>query len=121
MLKNKKNLKVLKIVVSVSLLSYLFYLADLRLMLERLRNVDLTILVIAVPLLVTQAVISSLKWKLILQMGKVYSRIMFLLKIYLKGNFISLFLPTSFGGDVYRIYSVHKVHGDSLLSTCGCG
>jgi len=110
-LKNKKNLRVLKIIVSVSLLSYLFYLADLRFMLGRLRNVDPTILVFAVPLLLTQAAISTLKWKLILQMGKIYGRFIFLLKIYLKGNFFSLFLPTSFGGDVYRVHSIHTTQG----------
>jgi len=75
--------------------------------------------VFAVPLFLTQVAITSLKWKLILQMGKIYARFMFLLMIYLKGIFLSLLLPTSLGGDVYRVYSIHKVQGkwcDSVSS-----
>jgi uncharacterized protein (TIRG00374 family) len=34
------------------------------------------------------------------------------MKTYLIGNFISLFLPTSFGGDVYRIYVLRKFNLD---------
>ena len=33
------------------------------------------------------------------------------------GNFISLFLPSSFGGDIYRIYALKNYNSDYLQST----
>jgi hypothetical protein len=44
-------------------------------------------------------------------------RLPFLIKTYMIGNFISLFLPTSFGGDVYRVFAARGVNQDLAKST----
>lgn len=107
----------LKICLSLGLLSYLFTLVDLDRLLDHLRNIDLRYLLVALLLLLAQIGISSFKWQLILRSDGVRMRLSFLIKTYMIGNFISLFLPTSFGGDIYRVLAVRGVNRDLAKST----
>jgi uncharacterized protein (TIRG00374 family) len=107
----------LKIVVSVGLLGYLLTLIDLDQLLEQLRNLDLGYLLLAYVLLLGQVGISALKWQRILRSDGVVMRLPFLFKTNLIGGFISLFLPTSFGGDVYRVIAARGVNQDLAKST----
>jgi glycosyltransferase 2 family protein len=107
----------LKIGVSVGLLGYLLSLVDLGGLLEKLRELDLRYLALAFVLLLLQTGLSSLKWQVILRADGVRMRLPFLIKTYLIGNFISLFLPTSFGGDVYRVLAARGVNQDLAKST----
>ena len=93
----------LKIGVSVGLLGYLLTLIDFPHLFDRLRNLDLRFLLLAYVLLLGQVVFSSLKWQRILRSDGVVMRLAFLFRTILIGGFISLFLPTSFGGDIYRV------------------
>jgi hypothetical protein len=107
----------LKIAVSVGLLGYLLTLIDLDHLLEQLRNLDLRFLLLAYTLLLGQVCISSLKWQRILRSDGVLMRLPFLSKTILIGGFISLFLPTSFGGDLYRVIAARGVNQDLAKST----
>lgn len=107
----------LKICVSVGLVLYLFTLIDLHQLLDQLRQLDVRYLFIALVLLLAQVVISSSKWHLILRSDDVLMRLRFLIKTYMIGNFLSLFLPTSFGGDVYRVLAVRGINRDLAKST----
>jgi glycosyltransferase 2 family protein len=107
----------LKICLSVGLLSYLFTLIDLERLLDHLRKVDLRYLLVAFLLLLAQIGISSFKWQLILRSDGVRMRLPFLIKTYMIGNFLSLFLPTSFGGDIYRVLAVRGINRDLAKST----
>ena len=107
----------LKVGVSVALLGYLLSLIDLGGLLEKLREVDLRYLALAFVLLLLQTGLSSLKWQVILRADGVRMRLPFLIKTYLIGNFISLFLPTSFGGDIYRVLAARGVNQDLAKST----
>jgi glycosyltransferase 2 family protein len=107
----------LKIAVSVGLLGYLLTLIDLDQLLEQLRNLDLGYLLLAYVLLLGQIGISALKWQRILRSDGVVMRLPFLFKTNLIGGFISLFLPTSFGGDVYRVIAARGVNQDLAKST----
>jgi glycosyltransferase 2 family protein len=107
----------LKICLSVGLLFYLFTLIDLDRLLDHLRTVDLRYLLVALLLLLAQIGISSFKWQLILSSDGVRMRLPFLIKTYMIGNFLSLFLPTSFGGDIYRVLAVRGVNRDLAKST----
>ena len=102
----KKILFFLKILVSVVLISYLVTLIDKQELLDTFKNVKVEYVIVALFLLVTQVALSSLKWKFILRADDVKLPYGFLLKTYLIGNFISLFLPSSIGGDVYRIIAL---------------
>lgn len=107
----------LKIGVSVGLLGYLLTLIDLDNLLAQLRNLDLGYLLLAYVLLLGQVGISAVKWQRILRSDGVMMRLPFLFKTNLIGGFISLFLPTSFGGDVYRVVAARGVNQDLAKST----
>jgi uncharacterized membrane protein YbhN (UPF0104 family) len=107
----------LKIGVSVGLLGYLLTLIDLDHLLLQLRNLDFRYLALAYVLLLGQVGISALKWQRILRSDGVVMRLAFLFKTNLIGKFISLFLPTSFGGDVYRVVAARGVNQDLARST----
>jgi uncharacterized protein (TIRG00374 family) len=82
--------------------------------LNKYREINLYLLLIAFVALFIQVVLSAFKWKYILTAERVFVPYKFLLKSYLIGNFFSLFLPTSFGGDIYRVYSLGKFNPDSF-------
>ena len=107
----------LKVCVSAGLIYYLFTLIDLDRLLDELRKVDVRYLVVALLLLLAQIGISSSKWHLILRSDGVLMRLPFLIKTYMIGNFLSLFLPTSFGGDIYRVLAVRGINRDLAKST----
>jgi uncharacterized protein (TIRG00374 family) len=107
----------LKVGVSVALLGYLLSLIDLDRLLEKLREVDVRYLAVAFVLLLLQTCLSSLKWQVILRADGILMRLPYLIKTYFIGNFISLFLPTSFGGDIYRVVAVRGVNQDLAKST----
>ena len=107
----------LKVCVSVGLIYYLFTLIDLDRVLDQLRKVDFRYLIVALLLLLAQIGISSSKWHLILRSDGVLMRLPFLIKTYMIGNFLSLFLPTSFGGDIYRVLAVRGINRDLAKST----
>jgi uncharacterized protein (TIRG00374 family) len=107
----------LKICLSVGLLAYLFTLIDLDRLLDQLRQADPRYLLIALLLLLAQIGISSLKWQLILRSDGVLMLLPSLVKVYMIGNFLSLFLPTSFGGDVYRVLAIRGINRDLAKST----
>jgi hypothetical protein len=85
--------------------------------LDQLRKVDFRYLIVALLLLLAQIGISSSKWHLILRSDGVLMRLPFLIKTYMIGNFLSLFLPTSFGGDIYRVLAVRGINRDLAKST----
>jgi len=107
----------LKVCVSVGLIYYLFTLIDVDRLLDQLRKVDFRYLIVALLLLLAQIGISSSKWHLILRSDGVLMRLPFLIKTYMIGNFLSLFLPTSFGGDIYRVLAVRGINRDLAKST----
>lgn len=107
----------LKIAVSIGLLGYLLTLIDLDQLLARLRSLDLGYLGLAYALLLGQVGISATKWQRILRSDGLVMPLPFLFKTNLIGGFISLFLPTSFGGDVYRVVAAQGVNQDLAKST----
>lgn len=52
--------------------------------------------------------LSAWKWQILLRMHGVSYPYMQLMKWYYTGSFISVFLPTSIGGDAYRIYRTYR-------------
>jgi hypothetical protein len=110
----KKYSKIIKILISLGILVYLLRLVDFKVVWEQFRELNLSIFILAFLILVFQGVLSSLKWKIILTAESKDVPFLFLLKRYLIGNFISLFLPSSFGGDLYRIYALGEYSKDYL-------
>ena len=102
----RKALGVMKLLVSVALFSYLLSIVNFDKTLARLQTIDFRYLGLALVFLVGQVAISAAKWWLILRSDGIRTPYLLLLKSYYIGNFFSLFLPSSFGGDVYRVLAV---------------
>ncbi len=102
----------IKLAVSLGLLVILFSWVDIGELWRTIEKVNPAFLAVAVLLLVMQPVISTLKWKAILAYDGNRIPFLFLWKTYLIGVFLGLFLPTSFGGDVYRIYATRHSAGN---------
>lgn len=95
-----------KLVVSFGLLALLFNWIDIHQLIEDYSQLRWGWLAAGIALLQTQILISTFKWKVILRAGQHDVPYFFLLKTYLIGGFLSLFLPSSFGGDVYRVWAL---------------
>lgn len=95
-----------KITVSVSLLAYLISIVDINEMLSRFRDVGLGYLVVAFFISISMVMLSALKWRIILKSDGVDTPYWTLLQSYYIGNFLGLFLPSGFGGDIYRVYTL---------------
>jgi uncharacterized protein (TIRG00374 family) len=113
----KKYLRAAKFVFSLSLLAYLFSLVDINNLWTQLKELNAYVFPLAFCILFVQCLLSSAKWKIILTADDKKIPFWFLLKSYMIGNFISLFLPTSFGGDLYRIYTLRHYNKDYIQNT----
>ena len=56
-----------------------------------------------------------LRWNMLLHSQKISVSQSFLLGSYLVGCFFNIFLPTSIGGDIYRIYDTSKLKNSSAM------
>jgi glycosyltransferase 2 family protein len=113
----KKYLKIIRVVISLALLGFLFLKIDPTLLFKQFSHIHTSFIILAFFVLGIQTALSTLKWKIILRAEDKFIPFFYLLKCYLIGNFISLFLPSSFGGDVYRVYALGRYNKDYLQNT----
>ena len=113
----KQYVTIIKILISIGVLTFLFYKVDYALFWENLLKIKASIFIAAFAILLIQCALSTLKWKVILSAESKDIPYLYLLKSYLIGNFISLFLPSSFGGDIYRVYSLKDYSQDYFKNT----
>ena len=106
----RKIIGAAKLFVSVALIMYLLSIVNFDETIIRLRSMDIRLLGIALVLLVGQVAISAAKWQLILLSDGLSAPYLFLLKSNYIGNFFGLFLPSSFGGDVYRVVALSSAN-----------
>lgn len=107
-MKNKVSF-FLKIVVSGVLIYFVIRRVDLREASIALGAADYYLLVLASLIIMAGIVLSAYKWKLIVEASGIYSlSLLEAIRYYAIGNFVSLFLPTSVGGDVFRVYLLNK-------------
>lgn len=119
----KKNIKnvIIKILVSVSLIGYIFYKTDKSQLASNFSKFDFTLLPLIVILIVLNYIVSSYRWKsLLVGENTEKASVGYLTALYFVGSFFNNFMPTSIGGDVYKIYKLGKKTGnnyDAFTST----
>lgn len=113
----KKLLFGIKLSISIGLLAYLFSRIELDVLFSRFAGLKFMLLGLVLFIIFFQYSLSTLKWRIILAADDIEVPYGYLLKNYLIGGFISQFLPTSFGGDVYRVYSLKKFNGNLARNT----
>ena len=94
----------LKIIVSLGLISYVILTNNFSSIVDSLIKSNLTYFSIALLLIVVNYVFSSIRWRYLVLDAKV--SIWYMIKLYFIGSFFNNFLPTSIGGDAYKIVAL---------------
>lgn len=105
----------LKAVVSLGLLGYLIYLADPGKIIDVLSRIwkegGLSYLFFAVIVYLVSMYVLAVRWQILVKGYGHNVSTWLLFKFYLIGLFFNNFLPTSIGGDIFRIYNLIQVTG----------
>ncbi len=104
----RRWLPLLKLAVGVGLMTWLYARADLGEFRRVFRSPALWLVVPIYGILFLNTVISALKWRLLLRADGIDIRWGTLVRSYLVATFFNLFLPSSIGGDAYRVYDVAR-------------
>ncbi|MDH3376353.1 MAG: flippase-like domain-containing protein [Gammaproteobacteria bacterium] len=113
----------IKIVITIVLMGYvlieagIFNVAGRSALYAQIRNVDPVYVGLSLLLSIILNLLSSVKWHMLLQARGLCSKFGKLFAYYYIGKFFNLFLPTSVGGDVVRIYKLGKEIGNSEEAT----
>lgn len=100
---NKKA--ILKIVVSAVLFTIILLKADVTEVISNFRLLDPLYIPLIITFLVLNYIVSSIRWKkLLIFENSEKVTVTFLTKLYFIGAFFNNFMPTSIGGDVYKIF-----------------
>lgn len=107
---NKKIVNIIRIVVSISLLSFLVYRNkdNFESIVDTLKDLNIPFLVIAVLFYTLALACIPLRWGILLKAHNYYISGSFLLQSAFIGFFYNNLLPTSVGGDFYRVYDLYK-------------
>ncbi|TNF98413.1 MAG: flippase-like domain-containing protein [Gammaproteobacteria bacterium] len=100
----KKLILVSKIFITLGLCTYLLFNANWNEVPGLLGKVGLPVTTIVFIIMLLSITISTYKWDIILQVHRIYFKFSALHKYYFIATFFNNFLPTSIGGDGYRIY-----------------
>jgi len=92
----------LKVGVSIALLGLLFHYIDLDSVLSRLKQVNYWWVILACTVLMTGQVLSAIRWTWLARGLGLSVRTSRKIQIYFLGMFLSLFLPSTIGGDFAR-------------------
>ncbi len=110
---NKAAANTLRIAVSLSLIGFLVYRnwGNFRAIMEEARHIDIFFISLAVFLYFLGVAGMVYRWGILLQGCRIKIFKPFLLQAVMIGFFYNNILPTSVGGDAYRVYDLHKNKG----------
>jgi uncharacterized membrane protein YbhN (UPF0104 family) len=109
--KTKKILNtILKLTISSGLIIYLFTnKIDTSELAKNFKLMDWRFLPLILLTIIANYVIGAFRWKaLLIQEGTEKVSRIYLIKLYFIGAFFNNFMPTSIGGDVYKMYALGK-------------
>jgi glycosyltransferase 2 family protein len=109
-------LVVAKVGVSVALLAYVLLTSDLRALNRRLRTGDTVLLAGAIVLYVAILLLSTWRWRVLLQAQGYRAPLRDLSASYLVALFFNNFLPSNIGGDVIRVRDSSQLTGSTTAS-----
>ncbi|NEO83072.1 MAG: flippase-like domain-containing protein [Spirulina sp. SIO3F2] len=104
---------ILKIIVSLGLLALIFFHVDIDRAWRQFQTLRLSFLGFALLYYTGLQWLSCLRWQIILRSANHLVPMSSLLSSYFAGMFLNFFLPSSLGGDVYRIYRIANATQDS--------
>jgi glycosyltransferase 2 family protein len=107
----KKLLNGLYLASGFAILFFLFKQVDPHQMKAILTGADPLILAVMIVLALSQFVLATVVWNLLLIKRGIRVPFWYLVRVYLAGNFLCTMLPTKYTGDIYRTYAVSKRAG----------
>ena len=113
----------IRLIITIALMGYVlteagvFTATGRSALYEQVRNADLVYVGLSLLLSIILNLSSSIKWYMLLQARGLRSKFGKLFAYYYIGKFFNLFLPTSVGGDVVRIYKLGKDIGNGEEAT----
>src|SRR5215813_9584387 len=108
----KTLLTTAKVVVSVGILTYIFtHVVDIRHLWANLREADFSLFAAAVVVYFGVQALSAYRWHALLKPQGIEVSYPKILAFYFLGMYFNFFLPSTIGGDVFRIYYLRKETG----------
>lgn len=105
---NKKTL--IKIIVSVFLFGFILSQIDRTQLIQNLKLLDVSFIPLIISLLIGNYIVSSIRWKkLLIFENSEKATVTKLTSLYFIGAFFNNFMPTSIGGDVYKIFKLGTI------------
>jgi len=99
----------LKILISGVLFYFIFSNIDVEAFLQNLSLLDKRYIPLILGLIIANYYVSSIRWKsLLIHKNSESITVKYLTSLYFIGSFFNNFMPTSMGGDVYKIFALGK-------------
>lgn len=114
----KRIFFILKLVISFSLIGYVVHKTGLNTkdgldhFMDTLKNVNPLYFFLSLLIGVMLNVTSSWRWQILLRSKKIDVSLLRLLGYYYIGRFFNMFMPTSMGGDVARVWDLARYTGE---------
>lgn len=102
----------LKLAVSAGLMTLLYSKLDWGDMSDKLREADLRWLGLAFALMIANTAVSAAKWGIFLKADGLRQPLPSLWASYITASFFNLFLPSTIGGDAYRVADIGNRTGE---------
>ncbi|MDE2059294.1 MAG: flippase-like domain-containing protein [candidate division NC10 bacterium] len=99
----------LKLIVSAALLALLLSRTDLQALGTLFRSLRVPIFFGSILLYLLAQLLSTVRWRCLLQAEKIHLPFWRLILLYLEGMFFNLMLPTAIGGDLVRGYQISRL------------
>ena len=110
---NRTLLLLVKLVLSAGLLVYLLRSVDLSDILSHVIEGDHWLIAVAVLIYGTVVILSTVRWKILLDALGATTRFSKLCQSYMVATFFNNFLPSNVGGDVVRVRDAAKAAGST--------
>ncbi|MCA1553632.1 MAG: flippase-like domain-containing protein, partial [Chloroflexi bacterium] len=117
---NRRLFDLAKLLISIALLVFVLSRVGLQETLDKLRNADFGLLLLALALFVLGVPLRAFRWRALLADRQLPVPVGVLTQLYFIGQFFNTFLPSGFGGDVVRVvelarYGVSKAESVSTV------
>lgn len=109
----------LKIIISLGLVIYLVLNYDFNESWKVILDSDVRYFFLSIFFIILNYIFSAIRWKYLI-LGQKNISLFYLIKLYFIGSFFNNFLPTSIGGDAYKIYRLGeriKSNSDAFTAT----
>jgi len=107
---------IIKSLISLGLLAFLFTkVVSITEVIASFSKINLFFFFLAFVFILGNNFISAIRWKYLIDHSKI--KYWYLFRLYFIGNYFNNFLPSSIGGDVYKILRLKNVIGDGAVAT----